>query len=395
MNYGSGKLKAAAAKPRLARLGPALALCALLAPSGLSAEAGRSGGAFLRVVGSPRAAGMGEAGAALYGDLLGALSLNPAALARTGYKEAAAAHNAWLEGMSEQHAAYAHPFRGAGVAALFFSAAGSGDIDAYTASDAYAGTVKAGSLAAGAAYAGRLAGPGGSRRLGLFAGAAVTRAQEKLDTVSASATLFDAGLLSVSRIGGNSTLNFGLSARSLGRGYRFDSAGDPPPTVLRAGAGLITMLGGDPLSFAVDAVKPNDGDAYLAAGLEMALKRTLMFRGGYRSGAGTGGGLRLGVGFLLKLLQLDYSLASHGEFGLAHRIGLSYKFGKPMEVTPYVSPEQERAGFRLGKAKLLLSERRFYEAVLELNEALRLDPNLPGALELMRKARAGIETERR
>lgn len=370
-----------------------LALACL--PAAVSADPGSSGGNFIRIIQSPRAAAMGEAGAGLYGDLLGSLALNPAALARTGYKEVSLAHNSWLEGISEQGLAYAHPLTGAGVLAVSASSTKTGDIDAYDNSDTYAGTVDAGSLVAGLHYADKIAGSRRNRRFGLFAGGGVKYARETLATVTAETFLFDAGLLSISRLGRDGALGLGFSAQSLGRGYRFDSSRDPAPTVLRAGAGLITLVAGDPLSFALDIVRPNDEDAYLAAGAELMLKRVVVWRAGWRSGSGAGNGLRFGVGFLLKLVQLDYSLASYGDFGAVHRFGLSYKFGKPMEISPYLNLEQEQAAARLERAKRLMSENRFYESVLELNETLKLDPNLKEALDLMKKARLGMETERR
>src|SRR3989338_5011207 len=89
------------------------ACCALLcaAAGSAAAGAGTSGGEFLRIVQSPRVVAMGESGAGGYGDLLGALAANPAALGRTAYKEAAFTYNSWLEEINSQQAAYAQPLR--------------------------------------------------------------------------------------------------------------------------------------------------------------------------------------------------------------------------------------------------------------------------------------------
>ena len=178
----------------------AACLCGLLSAR-LYAAAGKSGGDFLNIVQSPRAVGMGEAGTGIYGDLLGAMALNPAALARTGYREAAFTYNSWLEGVSLQQAAYAHPLGGnKGVLAGSFSMLNMAAIEGYNNSGDAAGKVTAGDMAVSANYAVRLAGPWQARRLGLFAGAGVKYAREKLDTVSAGTQLFDAGLLWISDV---------------------------------------------------------------------------------------------------------------------------------------------------------------------------------------------------
>ena len=393
------RIAGAAAALKLKRLKLFLLALSLALPTplipGLYAEPGKSGGSFIRIIQSPRAAAMGEAGTGLYGDLLGSLGLNPAALARTGYNEVALVHNSWLEGISEQGLAYAHPLQGNGVLAGFVSTLRTGPIDAYDNSDGYAGTVDAGATLAGVNYAAKITGPRRDRRFGLFAGGGIKYARQKLDTISAGTILFDAGLLSIFRAGSTGALGLGVSAQSLGRGFKFDSQRDPAPSVLRAGAGYITTLGGDPLSFAFDLVKPNDEALSYAIGAEMVLKNIVVWRVGFRTCSGVEGGLKFGAGFILKVMQLDYSMANYGKLGLAHRFSLTHKFGKPMEVSRYPTREDGQAEFRTGRAKKLMAEGRFYEAVLELNEALKLDPNSKEALELMKKARLDMETERR
>jgi len=110
--------------------------------------AGRSGGEFLRIIQSPRVVAMGEAGAGLYGDLLGAAAMNPAALARTGYREAAFSYNSWLEGISLQQAAYAHPLGGnKGVLGGSVSMLSMPSIAGFDNSGASAGRVEAGDIA--------------------------------------------------------------------------------------------------------------------------------------------------------------------------------------------------------------------------------------------------------
>ncbi|OGR76557.1 MAG: hypothetical protein A2X32_12340 [Elusimicrobia bacterium GWC2_64_44] len=361
-------------------------------PAAAASGAGKAGGEFLRILQSPRAVAMGETGAGAYGDLLGALSLNPAALARTPYKEAAFTYNSWLEGIASQQAAYAHPLK-YGVAAASLLVLSVPSIDGYNNSGAAAGQVDAGDLAAGLSYAARVTGPWQDARSGLFAGATLKYARERLDGVAAGAALADAGALWIQR---NSlgTLALGLSAQSVGGGFKFDTETDPAPSVYRAGASFIFVVAGDPITLTADVKKPEYSASAWGAGAEYQVWRMLSVRAGYLSGQDLGGGFRLGGGVALKLLQFDYSLSSYGKFGPAHRFSLSYKFDKPVAVTQHLSLEQEQARQKTEFARTLMKESRYYEAVLELNGALQLDPGSREALDLLRKARALVGDSR-
>lgn len=380
-------------------LSPSLALFSLLLPSlaflaPLShAGAGKTGGQFLRVVQSPRAAGMGEAGTALYGDLPGSLSLNPASLGMVFHREAAFTYSSWVEDISMQHFAYAHPTEKSGVLAVSGAMLQVKPFPGYDNTGGYTEDVKATDSNFSAAYARRISGPWYDKRSGVFIGAAAKYASEKIENASASTVLFDAGLLAL-RPAGSGTLGFGLSAQSLGSGYKFDSERDPAPAVYRGGVSYMATVFGDPLAVAADIKKPSDDNLAFSLGAEFVLKRILAWRVGFISGQDAGSGMRFGMGFNLKLFRLDYSLASFGKFGLAHRVGISVKFGEPVEITPHITPEQEKARWRTDRAKQLMRENRHYEAVLELNEALKLDPYLKEAVELMKKARNFMETEK-
>jgi len=337
---------------------------------------------------------MGESGAGLYGDLLGALTLNPAALAMTDYRELAFTYNMWIEDVSIQQAAYAHPLPAArnGVLAASVTRLGMSSIDGYNNSGDYTGAVDAGDLAVSLNYARRLKGPWQDMRLGLFTGAGLKYARESLDTVAASAALLDVGMLWRSRVKGG-VLGLGLSAQSLGGKFKFDTQSDPAPSVVRAGISYVLLAAGDPVSLALDLKKPNDSGTVYAYGVEYLIRKVIALRAGYISGADLGSGLRLGGGVNIRLIQFDYALAGYGKFGSAHRFSLSYKFGKPVDVTPHNSPEQEQAHWKIERARAFMKENRYYEAILELNGAIDLDPGSAEALELMKKAGNFVDTE--
>ena len=195
-------------------------------------------------------------------------------------------------------------------------------------------------MAVSLTYAVRLKGPWQDRRLGLFSGIGIKYARERLETVSSGTELLDAGLLWLMKVRGG-TLGLGAAVQSLGGGFKFDSGADASPEVFRAGAAYIILAGGDPLTFALDVKKPNDSGAVFSGGTEYLFKRVFALRAGYLSDADLGSGLRFGGGVVLKLMQFDYALANYGKFGSAHRFSISYKFGKPVDVTPHISPEQE------------------------------------------------------
>ena len=181
------------------------------------AAAGQSGGYFLRMIQSPRASAMGEGGAGLYGDLLGAMALNPAALGRIRYSEFALTYNAWLEDISLQQFAYAQPLPDKSALAASLSLLQMKAFPGYDNSGGYAGSVDAGDSAVTLAYARRIYGRWDVLRFGLFIGSGVKYAREVLEKSSAGALLYDGGLLSVSRFAGG-VLGLGVSAQSLGEG---------------------------------------------------------------------------------------------------------------------------------------------------------------------------------
>lgn len=369
------------------------ALAVLLLASAASADPGKVGADFLRIMPSPRAVGMGESGTALADDHLSALSLNPAGLARLSYPEASFLYNSWIEGVSLQNLAYAHPTRRRGTWAVSGTLLQVTPIPAYDNSGGSQGTVKAQDLAVKADYAKRLWGPERDERLGLFAGAGVKYVRAQLETASASAVMGDGGLLYAHPVK-KATLGLGLSVESVGQGLRFDTERDPPPTVMRFGASYGLPVGEDRLSLVWDARKPRYEKASHGLGAEYAMKHLLFWRVGWTSEGDLGAGLRFGVGFRLKVFSLDYALAQFGDFGFSHRIALSMRFGAPPEVVMRVETQEERVLFHIRKGDLLTEEKRYTQAAMEYQEALNLDPHDKRTLDKMRRLLELMENTR-
>ncbi|NLH39245.1 MAG: PorV/PorQ family protein [Elusimicrobia bacterium] len=360
---------------------------------------GEDGGVFMRVVQSPRAAAMGDSGVAIGGDILASVSLNPATLSSLRYKEIGFVYTSWFEDIAMQQLAYAHPFDKNGVLAASISMLQVESFDGYDNFETPMGDVESSDMVISLLYSRRLFGPWNDLRNGLFMGAGVKYAKEKLDTVSANTTLFDLGALWVLPAGGG-RFSIGASASSLpnSNGFKFDTEQDPAPTIYRGGIGYTTTLFGDPLALAFDLRKPSDDDTGYSFGIEYILKNIVAFRFGFlnendMTDKGIGK-FRFGAGFNLKLIKIDYALTSYGDFDLTHRISLSMKFGSPIDVTPHLTPEEENAVWHIEKAKEYMGQNRYYDAIVELNEALKLDPKNRDALRLMEKSKDMIDTIR-
>jgi hypothetical protein len=349
------------------------------APGTVSAE-------FLRVVMSPRAVGMGEAGTALSDDVMSSLSLNPAGLGFLSYTQGAFAYNRWLDGITLQQFAFAKPTEKWGTPALGVTMLRVAPIPGYDNSGAAAGDVRVQDMAVQLAYGRRVAGSDDDQRTGLFAGGGLKVVQEKLEAARAGATMADLGLLYVKPVG-RGMVSAAYSGQSLGQGLKFDSERDPSPAVHRFGLAFGGPVLKDVATFAYDLRKPAEGGFTHGLGLELGLKNLMTWRMGFTSDADLGSGFRFGIGFHLKTASVDYALAHFGDFGFTHRVGLTVRFGEPLERLSVVTEDEENAAWHVERAGVMMDGRRYYEAALELNEALRLDPHNKEALRLMRQVR--------
>lgn len=361
-----------------------LAILILFLCSRAEADSGKAGADFLRIMPSPRAVGMGEAGTGLSDDHLSALSLNPAGLARLRYPEASFVYSQWVEGISLQNLAYAHPTKTLGAFSLSGTLLQVSPVQAFDNSGGSAGAVKVQDLAIRTAYAKRVFGPPRDERYGLFAGAGLKYVREQLETVSASAFWFDGGLLYARSLGAGAG-GIGGSVESLGRGLRFDAERDPPPTVARLGLSYSRKVLDDPLTLVWDLRKPSEEGLSFGLGAEYSMRRTVFWRIGWTSESDLGNGMRFGVGFRIKIFSLDYALAQFGDFGFTHRIALSTRFGEPATLLMPVETQDEQIRWHIQKGDNLAQEKRYPEAALEYQEALRLDPHDKRTLEKMRR----------
>ena len=67
------------------------------------------------------------------------------------------------------------------------------------------------------------------------------------------------------------------------------------------------------------------------------------------------------------------------------------RFGEPVETSRHITREEEQAEWHYQRARKLFETGRFYESILELDQALQLNAHHKDALTLMRRARQRLE----
>lgn len=370
-----------------------ISLIALLRASAF-AGIGETGAEFLKIVPSPRVAGMGHSGTALADDHLSALSINSAGLARIRYPEASFVYNKWLEGVSLQNLSYAHPTKDWGAFAFSGTMLQVKAIQGFDNSGREVGTVKASDMSLKLAYAKRFGGVTADPTHGFFLGSGLKYVREQLDTRTASTVLADLGVLYSRRLG-RSTLSGGASLDALGQGLKFDAQRDPAPTVMRAGLAYTMPVLEDPLSIVWDLRKPLRSALSYGLGFEYMVLRSVSWRAGWTSDEDLGSGMSVGIGLKFKVFSIDYALAQVGRLGPTHRIALGARFGAPVDtIAPTSYKVEEGKQWHLDKGSRLIQEGRYYEAALEFTEVLRLDPHNKSALNHLRQVRDLMERAR-
>ncbi len=333
---------------------------------------------------------MGEAGTALSDDALSAMAVNPAGLARLSYPEAGFSYNKLYEDLSLQSIAVAYPHRTLGTFGLSATLLQVKNLTGYDNAGTRMSDVKSMDLAVMPVYARRLWGPEEDRRYGLFGGVGLKVVREELDLVRSNAVMGDAGVLFANPLGPG-VLSAGASGHNLGRGHKFDAIREKSPAVYRVGFGYSLNLFGDPLTFVYDARVPTYDDMTHGGGLEYSVRRFMSWRVGYVSHQDFGPGYRFGVGFRVKALSVDYALSHFGRFGYTHLMALSTRLGEPIEITPVISPTEEKARRKIERGKVFMKEGRSLEAAVEFDDALKLDPLNKEALEQLRQVKEGLE----
>ena len=307
----------------------ACVLCAgVLRAADFSSDArGTTAAGFLKLGAGARAAGLGDAQAAVADDA-SALYWNPAGLSRIEGSSLVLMHAPYLVSTQFDFAAFAQRFdeNTFGASVQYFSA---GPIARRSDSNGDLGSYQPYDLALTLGYARRLDDTWRDTFNLESAGVSAKLIQSKI-LHTAQTTAVDVGFLSVGYF--EDRLHLGYTAANIGGTLKYEQVAERLPLTFRVGAAFLAL---PEWTLALDGVFPRDNAPHAAFGTE--------YRGGgedlrwaVRAGVNTrtlgdvGGltGVSVGVGASHEGIGLDYALVPFGDLGLSHRISLSLAFGE-------------------------------------------------------------------
>ena len=296
---------------------------ALLLGGGVASAAGSAGAEpfnFLFLDANARAVAMGGAYTALATDA-NALLYNPAGLARVARSEATFMHNSYFADINQEYGAYASP-KGWGAS---FNYLNSGPVANTTFSNpegAGLGTTGLDDMA----FSG-----GCARSLGesLSVGGEIKYIRESIAGVAGQGVAFDLGALyEVPPVSG---LALGLSLQNLGPAVKYESAKQNLPQNLRGGAAYSFDADGQKCAASFDVLKERTASPAVALGLETVLAEAVPVRVGFTTNNSAGLGLTTGVGYVHDGFSFDYAFVPFGDLGVAHRLSVTFRWGKTMK----------------------------------------------------------------
>jgi hypothetical protein len=312
-------------------------------------KTGTTIGQFLLIEPSARVAGMGNAGVALYDEIL-SVYFNPGAIGYQSGYGVQFTHSEWLADISFDYVAASIQLKEAGNLFLSVTSLNSGEIDVRTVEQP---------LGTGARYtvSNVALGVGYGRQITdrFSAGVQVNYIQESIWNSSLATFAINIGtvyhLPNGMRIGA-SLSNFGLQAHYSGRDLRFQYDNDPDrngdnstlpgqvvtsdfslPVLFRVGlAWPVRLTDNNQVQLAMTAFHPNDNTESVSFGAEWMIWNTFALRGGYQNlfledsevGMTFGAGLQQNIGGLA--LRFDYAWGDHGRLEQTQRFTLGVNF---------------------------------------------------------------------
>lgn len=372
-------------------------LCAGPACAG---NAGSASAAFLKFSPSPRGTGMGEAFASVAEDAYAAW-WNPAGLANVEGLELAATYNDAMEDVTSQYMSTVYPLRYGSTLGVSLTRLSVAPFQGYDAQGLKIGNVESSDMAIGAAY-GRALLKDEIERPVFNVGAGFKVISETLDDASANTAALDLGAAYYIRPDNYwmkkvpaQEFRLGLAVRNIGPGLKFDRRSCSLPLSVTVGGSWHSHPGGSAsLILSLDQTFSSDEEYYTALGAEYVAFQLLSFRAGYRTGQDIGSGLRVGVGFRLSMLDIDYSMSPYGELGAMHKVGVSMRLGTPSAGQPLagktqrvkqgklIAPKEKIekldlfARDFLALARKDLEARRYVSAESNVQKAFNLEPEL-------------------
>ncbi len=315
-------------------------------------KTGTTAAQFLKIGVDARGSSMGSAFVAAEGDI-SSMYWNPAGLGHLRGMETVFVHNQWLADINFNYAAFAFNMGSAGVLGLSITSLMVPD-DAVRTVENPEGTgelFSASDLALQLTYARRLTDK-------FSIGGNVKFIHQSIWHSTANAVAVDIGALFTTPFNGirlgASLSNFGNDMRMNGRDLRFSTDPDPNnqgnvefvnalyetdpfplPLVFRVGiAGELTNTDQVRITYALDAVNPNDNRESVNAGLEFAFSEMLYVRAGYagafrdgnEEGITFGGGLHYRVWGGSTVIKIDLAHAKFNRLNTVNRFAIGISF---------------------------------------------------------------------
>ena len=288
------------------------AVLLLLVSSELSAQAGSTGLAFLKLGVGGRALGMGEAYTAIANDPA-ATYYNPAALSLSDASQFLLMHKQWIQDTRTEFFA-AKTTLDRFTLGVSLNATSVDNIEIRDVPGPPIGTFNAHNAAIGASGAYRI-------NPELSVGATVKYLYEKILVDEATGYGVDLGATYLTPW----DIRLGLAASNLGSMSKLVLESSKLPTAVRIGAGYETPVESIDgiLSASADAVSyTGEGTTHLHVGAELDYKHTFAVRAGYQTGY-EAKGFSAGVGIVYDLLRLDYAFVPFGyDLGTTHTFSL-------------------------------------------------------------------------
>ncbi len=319
---------------------------------------------------------------------------NPAGLGSVEGGELAATYNASFEEVSHQYLAAAYPLRYGSTLGFSFSRLSVAPFQGYDAQGLKTSNVSSSDLAVGVSY-GRVIFKDEIERPVLNIGAGIKLINEKLDSASANTGALDLGAVYYIRPNNYwmrkmqaQEFRIAASVKNIGPGLKFDKRSSPLPlTATLGGSWHSHPRGSSSFILSLDQTISKDEAYYASVGAEYLAFQVIAFRAGYRTGQSIGSGIRVGVGFMLSFVNIDYSMSPFGELGAMHKLGLSMRLGaggrgqrvagaKLMAPRENIEKLENFANDFLARARKDLESRRYVSASDNIRRAFNLEPRL-------------------
>jgi len=315
-------------------------------------KTGTAAAQFLKIGVDARSAAMGSAFAAMGGSL-GSIHTNPAGLAKIQGMEAVFTHQEWLADINFNYFAFAFKIAGFGALGASVTSLSTPEDIVRTVEqpDGTGERFSSNDLAINLSYSREL-----TDRFSI--GANMKFIRQNIWHSNANGAALDFGVLFTMPIRnirlGASLTNFGANMRMQGRDLRFSEDPDPNnqgnvefinaaletdafalPLAFRVGiSGELIRNDNIRVSFAMDAIEPNDNSSSVNSGLEFEFSETLSLRSGYarlfqqdaQGGLTFGAGLKMRPGQSASPLFIDYAYGNFGVLESVHRFSIGMKF---------------------------------------------------------------------